>query len=310
MADRKGFNGSGADNAEGAGEGSGDEAATEARAREVGWEPKENFRGDPARWKSAIEFLEYADHVTPVLRKNNQKLFADLQQRDDVIRSLQQQVAEQGKVLKTLNDASNDQQVTANETKMETLRERLVAANEENDAKAQAAIQEEILDLKLEMKAAKAAPVIDPAKGDNQQPAMSAEEKQNWDAWVNDNQWFNDPVMAAAATAIGAQILTEAKRTGDEIPKGRKLLDEVAKRMDNKFHVGKGKSGDKVDEGSSTNSSSGSSGKGGKRYNSLPQVAKDTCTAQAKKFVGPGKRYEKLADWQNRFTELYYSDEA
>ena len=307
MAEREGFNAGGTDNAEGAGEGSGDDAATEAKAREVGWEPKENFRGDPSRWKSAAEFLEYAEHVTPVLRKNNEKLFADLQQRDDVIRGLQQQMAEQGKILKALNDASSDQQVTANETKMETLRARLVEANRESDAEAQAAIQEEIMDLKLEMKAPKA-PEVDLSKGDRSQPVMSTEQKQEWDSWIEDNQWFKDDVMAAAATAIGAQILTEAKRNGDEIPKGRKLLDEVAKRMDNKFHVSKGKVGDKVDEGSSTNSNSGSSGKGGKRYNSLPQVAKDTCTAQAKKFVGPGKRYEKLADWQNRFTELYYSD--
>lgn len=284
------------------------DVALENKAREVGWVPQEEFRGDVARWKTAAEFLEYAEHVTPVLRKNNQKLFADLQQRDEVIRTLQQQVSEQGKILKTLNDAAGEQQASAVESKMETLRARLVEANRDGDAEAQAAIQEEILDLKIELKAAKTASTVDPTKDDNKQPAMSAEDKTIWNDWLTDNQWYKDPVMAAAATAIGAQILTEAQTAGEDPPKGRKLLDEVAKRIDNKFHVGKGKSGDKVDGGSSTSSSSGSTGNGSKRYSSLPQAAKDTCDAQAKKFVGPGKRYAKLADWQQRFTDIYYSE--
>ena len=44
------------------------------RARIQGWVPKEDFRGDQARWISADEFVKRADHMMPILKSVNKKL--------------------------------------------------------------------------------------------------------------------------------------------------------------------------------------------------------------------------------------------
>ena len=281
---------------------------TEKRARDVGWVSEDEFKGDKSKWRDAEAFLDYADHVTPVLKKNNQKLFEDLRQRDEAINSLQETVNEQAKILKALTDSAAEEIVAKTETKLEDLRASLVEANRNGDAELAASIQEDIVDFKIALKEKQYTSPVDLSKPDNKQPAMNADEKATWDEWVADNEWYADPVYAAAATAMGSSIIKEAMENGEPVPKGKKLLDTITKRMDNKFNIFKTKGSDKVDGGADGGMATGS--KGGKRFHSLPTAARDACNAQAKKFVGSGKRYQKLEDWQKRFTEIYYSDEA
>ena len=312
MAEREGFNESGeADLGEGAGEGefiapasTDGDAATEARAREVGWVPQEEFRGDTAKWKSAEEFLDYADHVTPVLRKNNQKLYADLRARDDKINGLMEQVEVQARTLKALTEAAEEEGTTRTEERLSDLRSKLVDANREGDHELAAAIQEDLLDLKIKMREQKETPTDEPPR--RQRQTVPDADQEVFNEWKGQNPWFKDVALAAAANAIGAAIVSEALENGETPLKGRELLDEVTKRVDNKFNISRRSNGDKVDGGTG-NSGTGVTGKTAKRYASLPEAAKQQCEVQAKKFVGPGKKYAKLADWQARFTELYNS---
>jgi len=41
----------------------------EARARADGWTPKEDYKGNPDRWKTAEEFVEFGENLTPILKK-------------------------------------------------------------------------------------------------------------------------------------------------------------------------------------------------------------------------------------------------
>ena len=302
MAERESFQETD-DNAGGAG---GDDY--EVKARALDWVPKDEWKGDPDFWKPAKDYLEYAENALPVLKQNNKKLFGELQKRDAVVAQLQQTVNEQARIVKALSEASDTAVASQVEEKLASLRSSLVQANRDNDAELAATIQEELMDLKLEMKASKQTTGdVDLTKGDNQQPAMTAEDKSNWDDWVAANDWYKDPVMQAAATVIGSEIIREAMSNGGTAPKGRVLLDEVTKRMDNKFHITRGKGTDKVDGGSSTTGSTTSGA--GKKYSSLPADAKAACEAQAKSRVGTGKRYPDLKSWQARFAEIYYSGE-
>ena len=278
----------------------------ETKAREVGWIPEDEFRGDKSKWRSAEEFLQHADNVMPVLKKNNQKLFADLQKRDDAIRALQETVNEQSKVLKVLNEAANENSATNLENKLTSMKEALVEANRMGDAEQAADIQEQMLDLKLELREAKKNPVADVPNLDGKAPSMTAEDRQVWSDWIDNNSWFKDPALGAAANVIGAQIINEAVERGERPLKGRPLLDEITKRVDNKFKLSRSGKGDKTDGGSTGGGSTGGGGNSG-RYSSLPASAKEACEAQAKKFVGPGKKYSDLGSWQKRFAELYYS---
>lgn len=51
----------------------------EAEARQHGWTPKDEFKGDPARWHDAETFMERADQVMPLLRKQNEGLKREME---------------------------------------------------------------------------------------------------------------------------------------------------------------------------------------------------------------------------------------
>ena len=59
----------------------------EAEARKHGWRPKEEFKGDPARWTDAETFVKRADEVMPFLEK---KTKAQQREIDDLKRTLKQ----------------------------------------------------------------------------------------------------------------------------------------------------------------------------------------------------------------------------
>ena len=65
--------------------------------------------------------------------------------------------------------------------------------------------------------------------------------------------------------------------------------------------------GDKV-ESARSGSESEPRGSRGKSYNSLPAEAKTACDAEARRFVGEGKRFKTTADWRARYAELYFGE--
>jgi hypothetical protein len=48
--------------------------APEDRARAMGWVPKEEWRGDPGRWRPAEEFLEVSEKSVPMMKKDRDRL--------------------------------------------------------------------------------------------------------------------------------------------------------------------------------------------------------------------------------------------
>lgn len=64
------------------GEGGGEvvvERDFEAEAKEHGWSPKEDFKGDPSRWVDAEAFMKRADEMMPLLKATNARLKRDLE---------------------------------------------------------------------------------------------------------------------------------------------------------------------------------------------------------------------------------------
>ena len=46
----------------------------EQAAREMGWRPKEEFRGDTAKWVDAETFVSRGENFIPILRADREKL--------------------------------------------------------------------------------------------------------------------------------------------------------------------------------------------------------------------------------------------
>jgi hypothetical protein len=49
-------------------------ATYESEARQQGWMPQEEFKGDPDRWTDAETFVRRADEVLPILKKRDRIL--------------------------------------------------------------------------------------------------------------------------------------------------------------------------------------------------------------------------------------------
>lgn len=281
-------------------------AEAETKARELGWVPEDEFRGDKAKWKPAEEFLDYADHMLPILRENNRKLTQKISAKDQEFAKLQTTVAEQTKILKALEADADTRAEESIEARLAATRAALAEANRDQEFDRVAELQETLTDLKLEQRTAKTSV----EKGEQQKaaPGISAEFAAEFDAWKATNKWVDDPALAAASTAIGNKIIQDAIAAGETPLKGRAFLNEVTKQMDKKFRVSGTPRGDKVDGGGEGTSASSSSS-AGSRYSSLPAEARRMCETQAKNKVGEGKPYKTLAAWQKRFAELYNEQE-
>ena len=65
--------------------------------------------------------------------------------------------------------------------------------------------------------------------------------------------------------------------------------------------------GDKV-EGARNGSGDEPRSGGRKSYAALPADAKVACDAEARRFVGEGKKYKSAADWRARYAEIYFGE--
>jgi len=114
----------------------------EAEAKQHGWTPKEEFKGDPSRWVDAETFVDRADQVMPLLRKQNEALKREMQAlKKDVRRASEHfSKAEERAYARALSDLTAKQDAAAEEGDVETVR----------------AVRKEIADLKADVPAAPA----------------------------------------------------------------------------------------------------------------------------------------------------------
>ena len=87
----------------------GDESSdAEARARRMGWAPKEEWRGDEARWKTADEFLSFMDGAPAVQRERLEKADKKLAEFEGTAEDLKRQLALVTKRLKEQDQRGYD----------------------------------------------------------------------------------------------------------------------------------------------------------------------------------------------------------
>lgn len=55
--------------------------AMESRARDMGWAPKDKWRGDPEKWVDAKEFVRRGEEVLPIVTAENRRLKAELEKQ-------------------------------------------------------------------------------------------------------------------------------------------------------------------------------------------------------------------------------------
>lgn len=241
----------------------------ESQAREDGWVPKEEWKGDTSRWVDAKTFVERGQTFLPIVQAKFRKSL-------DTIDVLKKEVDE----LKSGNKEFREfhEKVLAREQKE---REKLIT---ELEAQRQKAITdgdgEAFSRADKKLQEARSEP---PKK-----PGVSPETQ----AWLTENAWYTtDPVMKAVAD--GLSDLVAAENPG---LKGKPFLDKlgekVREQMPHKFQNARRETSTTEDHGRK------SASKKARTYDDLPADARKACDRFTKTIPGFTKEaYLSQYDW-------------
>lgn len=176
----------------------------ETKAREMGWTPKEEFKGDPDKWVDAKDWVERA----PLYDNKQNPFYGEMKKLRSKSRSLEKTVDE-------LKQHYNRVEETAYQRAVETLKQQKLTALEEGDHKAVLQIDDRIDELKEQKRTAVQPPKLDPA----------------FESWLEDNPWYdNDPRMRAYADEVGVRFANDHP---DRPP--QEVFEYAAERVQGRF---------------------------------------------------------------------------
>ena len=267
----------------------------ETKARDLGWSPKEEFRGDPDKWIDAESFVKRGEELMPILKANNRKLH-------DEVSNLRGELGETKKLLGAAAESIEalkefNTKATLKVAKEETgkLKDALKEARSEGDVDKELEIADQLKEHQAAIKAAET-PAPKPT-APSEDPAFKE--------WAKENEWFGkDKRKSSIAIAIGNELKADPE-TKDLT--GRAFLDKVTEEVEKTLGGTKPNGAGKVEGGG--RSSGGSSG-GSKTFSELPPDAKAACDKLGVRLVGPGRAYATAADWRKQYTAKYFEGES
>lgn len=294
-------------------------AEVEQRARDMGWAPKENWRGNPNSWIDAPEFVQRGEQVLPILQANLRKGEAKLSTLEQQIQRQAQQLAEANETIKVLTDLGTEQSRAAAKEKRRELLRQQADARREGNTELEVDLGEQIADVTSQInaaeanddgtpkprKGAKVTPKSQQANngGDNPNPTADPVYQQ----WASENSWFGtDLRKTALATAIAEEIRSNPENAGLV---GRPFFDRVTAEVNKLFAPARATTS-KVEGGAATaaaNNSGGGGASSGKTYADLPADAKAACERQSKMLVGEGKAFKDMAAWRKHYATVYFN---
>lgn len=265
-------------------------------AEAMGWIPPTRFRGDPERFVDADVYIKRGNEVLPIVREQNKRLHTEL----EAVRTQSAQTAQALKAAQAAIEQMEERHTVATQRAVEDARKQvkaqLAAASEAGDHDGVAELTDQLTRMREAEKAP--APAAKPAAAP--EPAFTP--PPDLAEWNAENPWFG---TNKRKTAMALAIAQELREAGDSAV-GRVFYDKVKVELDKELGVSEPRN-DKV-EGGRGNGDSGSSAPRGKGYASMPSDARAACDADAKRFVGEGKRYKTQAEWRTRYAEIYFGE--
>lgn len=264
----------------------------ETEAREMGWVGQEEWEGPEEKWIDARAFVEKGESVLPILRANNKRLKKDLLTRDKEISTLKESMEAANKAIKALQKNHDAATQAAVEQAKKDLRVQLKEAREIGDVEVEEDIRDKLTELKQTPK------------------SEETEKKENtglhpdFIEWRDSHPWFTDQSTPEARKKIRDFVrIGEDLRDGGDTTVGKAFMDKCLKILDDRVNPSK-KSPSKVESGNAGGRSAG----GSRGFDSLPKEAKDACHDDNDNFVGPGKMFKTVKEWEDHFTSIYNED--
>jgi len=266
----------------------------QAQAEKMGWIPPSRFRGDPERFVDADVYIERGETVLPIVKEQNKRLHAEV----EGLRAESAKTAAALKAAQTAIEQIEERHTVETQKAVEQARRQvkaqLSAASEAGDHEGVAELTDQLT--KLNTTVAEAPKRVEAPPQQFEVPADLRE-------WNVENPWFGTNKRKTALALGIAQELRDAGHTDV----GRSFYEKVGAEVAKELGESAAPRGDKV-EGARGGSEGGERGSRGKTYASLPADAKTACDAEARRFVGEGKRFKTTADWRARYAELYFGE--
>lgn len=249
----------------------------EEKARKMGWTPKDEFRGDPEKWRGAAEFVDRGENMLPILRKS-------VERQNREISDLKQ-------TIKEFAEYNTKTEKTAFERALKELKAKQVKAVAAGDADAFVEVDEEIADLHKEAR---------------EKPQLKVKDDPGEDPeyleWESRNGWIKKDMECAAYADSYAEFL---RKTGDKRV-GADFLDEVAKGVKEKFPK-KFSNPRREQPGAVDGGGSAGRSKGGKTYADMPAEARAACDRMARN--GYEGKTKEMADFKANYVRTYFEEE-
>lgn len=224
----------------------------EAEAREMGWLPEEEYKGDKARWKPAEKFVEDGERVLPIIKANERRLREEL-------KTLKEDVGKRSERLEKALKAGYERDVARYKDEISNLKARQEQAVEAGDVETFKAI-----DKRLDSMVAPEEPEAPAAVAGDDPAKIEAE-------FAGRHDWYGkDQRMTAYAEGYSSML---AKKSDNKLPlsENLKMVEEEMQRMfPDKFKKPAANGHAAVDGGGAFNGVSQSK----KGFDSLPAEAK------------------------------------
>lgn len=224
----------------------------EADARLMGWVPKDEFRGNPDEWMDAEAFVRRGREITPILRKNNERLL-------NKVRELETKLMEDRN---TFGEFRKYHETTLENQRASALAQ-LKAARKEAIANSDGDAFEQIEEHIKQVEAFKG-PEVKPA-------AKPVEHPPEVKAWFDKNSWYQEDIVLQDVANEVAERLARGRPDLQGVEFLETVKTIVTERMPQKFK-NPARNGPAQVEGASPRAP-----KGGKSYNDLPAEAKAMC---------------------------------
>lgn len=271
-------------------------AEVEVAAREMGWRPQAEFRGDTAKWVDADTFVSRGENFIPILRADREKLRGEVNETKSALAETQRRLQTSQESIAALQQYHIEDTARQVAKAKTDLVAKLRQARDDGDVEAEVKIQDELALIR-------AAPVPKPAPPAPVSAPSAAPTDPAFVAWSAENTWFaTSPRLRGLTLGIAEEL--RVKQPGLN---GKEFYEAINVEMA-EYIDAPGRGSDKV-QGERGPSNGGSSGGRQKSYMDLPADAKAACDGYAGKLVGPGRVHKDLASWQASYAKDFFAGE-
>ena len=223
----------------------------EARARAMGWTEKSEFKGDPAKWRDAAEFVERGENLLPLVKAQNKRL--------------EREVAELKQTTRELGDYLSKTEQRAYDRALADLKQQRKEALAAGDGDAFEKADEQIKTVEREA-AEKAAKRAEKAN-DGPDPVYAE--------WESRNPWLKDTELSEYA-----EFAAQKLRASGEKATGAEFLDMVTAKVKAQFPAKF--TNPRRESAQAVEGAAPAARRGGKSYADMPADARAACDRMAK----------------------------